>query len=328
MIKLGYVAAPEPSLAVTLMTQCGVNHAVYYPSLETIPNAPEDQQPWGYAALTRAKDGFERLGMRLAVIEGRPPMEKIKLALPGRDEEIDVVCRFLRNMGALQIPVWCSMWMPILGVMRTSGAVPTRGGATVSAFEHARLPDRDQLTEYGAVSEKQQWENLRYFLERVVPVAEKAGVMMAMHPDDPPLSPIRGVARIISSVENYQRLIDLVPSPANGIAVCQGNFSLMTKDLPAAIRHFGKQGRIHFVHFRDVRGTPDNFVETFHDDGQTDLLECLRAYRDVGFEGVARPDHYPKMGTEEYRDDLTLARLFAVGYIKGLREAVYGKVSE
>jgi mannonate dehydratase len=328
MIKLGYVAAPEPSLAVTLMTQCGVSHAVYYPSLETIPNAPEDQQPWGHAALARAKAGFERLGMRMAVIEGRPPMERIKLGLPGRDEEIDVVSRFLRNMGALQIPVWCSMWMPILGVMRTSGAVPTRGGATVSAFEHAKLPNRDTLTEHGVVSEEQQWTNLRYFLERVVPVAERAGVMMAMHPDDPPLSPIRGVARIISSVENYQRMIELVPSPANGIAVCQGNFSLMTKDLPSAIRHFGKQGRIHFVHFRDVRGTSDSFVETFHDDGQTDLLECLRAYRDVGFEGVARPDHYPRMGDEGYKDELTLARLFAVGYIKGLREAVYGKVSE
>ncbi len=325
MIKLAYVAAPEPSLTVTLMKQCGVEHAVYYPSLQTVPNAPEDQQPWGYAALARAKAGFERIGLDVAVIEGRPPMEKIKLGLPGRDEEIDVVCRFLRHMGALHIPVWCSMWMPILGVMRTARAVPTRGGATASAFRLADLPDRDRPTEHGPIDAEQQWANLRYFLERVVPVAEKAGVMMAMHPDDPPLSPIRGVARIISSIENYQRMLDLVPSPANGIAVCQGNFALMTRDLPAVIRDFGKQGRIHFVHFRDVRGTPDDFVETFHDDGQTDMLECLRAYRDIGYEGVARPDHYPKMGDAEYKDELTLARLFAVGYIKGLREAVYGK---
>ncbi|MCC7263534.1 MAG: mannonate dehydratase [Candidatus Latescibacteria bacterium] len=327
MIKLAYVAAPEPNTANTLMKQVGVTHAVYYPSLATIPNAPEDQQPWGYAALARAKAGFEAMGMQMSVIEGRPPMEKIKLGQPGRDEEIEVVNKFLRNMGALKIPVWCSMWMPILGVIRTAYNIPTRAGAQVSAFDHARLPDR-ALTAHGVVSEEEQWANLKYFLEKTVPVAEEAGVKMAMHPDDPPLSPIRGVARIISTVENYQRMLDLVPSPMNGIGLCQGNFALMTKDLPAVIRHFGKQGKIHFVHFRDVRGTPDNFVETFHDDGQTDLLECLRAYRDVGYEGVMRPDHYPKMGDADFNDEHTMARLFAVGYIKGLREAVYGKIPE
>ena len=85
------------------------------------------------------------------------------------------------------------------------------------------------------------------------------------------------------------------------------------------------QERIFFVHFRDVSGTPKKFMEKFHDDGQTDLVECIRAYRDVNFEGVGRPDHYPKMGDESYRDELSVARLFAVGYFKGLREAVYAE---
>ena len=251
-------------------------------------------------------------------------MEKIKLGLPGRDDEIEVVCAMLRNMGELGIPVWCSMWMPILGVMRTSFELPTRAGARVSGFDHAQLED-ESLTEYGVVCEDEQWDNLRYFLERTVPTAETAGVKMAMHPDDPPLSPIRGVARIMSNLDNYQRLVDLVPSEANGIALCQGNFALMTDDLPAAIRHFGNQGKIHFVHFRDVRGTPENFTEAFHDDGQTDLAECMRAYRDIGYEGVLRPDHYPKMGDEDYVDEHGMARLFAVGYLKGLRESVYSE---
>jgi len=249
-------------------------------------------------------------------------MEKIKLGLPGRDEEIEVVCKMLRNMGELGIPVWCSMWMPILGVMRTSFAIPTRAGARVSGFDHAALAG-EPLTEHGVISEDEQWENLRYFLERTVPAAERAGVKMAMHPDDPPLSPIRGVARIMSNLDNYQRLVDLVPSEMNGIGLCQGNFALMTDDLPAAIRHFGGQGKIHFVHFRDVRGTPDNFTEAFHDDGQTDLVECMRAYRDIGYEGVLRPDHYPKMGDDDYADEHCMARLFAVGYLKGIRESVY-----
>ncbi|MFC1525243.1 mannonate dehydratase [Candidatus Latescibacterota bacterium] len=324
MIEIAIVTGPEPSLGVTLMKQCGVEHAVGGFSLQPVARASEDQQPWSYASLARAKAAYEANGLTLSVIESRPPMEKIKLALPGRDEEIEVVCSLLRNMGALEIPVWCSMWMPILGVLRTSRTIPSRAGALVSGYDHDEMRDKPQ-TEYGEVGEEQQWENLKYFLERTVPVAEEAGVKMAMHPDDPPLSPIRGVARIMSSLDNYQRLIDLVPSPSNGIALCQGNFSLMTDDLPAAIRHFGKQDRIFFVHFRDVRGTPERFEEAFHDDGQTDLVECLRAYRDIGYEWVCRPDHYPKMGDEEYDDELRVARLFAVGYLKGLREAVYAE---
>ena len=160
-----------------------------------------------------------------------------------------------------------------------------------------------------------------------MPVAEKANVKLAMHPDDPPLSPIRGLGRIMRSVENYQRLLDLYPSPVNGIALCQGNFTLMTDDLPAAIRHFGKQGKIFFVHFRDVRGTAEKFVETFHDDGKTDMLACMQAYSDIGFEGVCRPDHVPTMegDSNEHPGYSSIGRLFAIGYIKGLREAVYAE---
>ena len=322
MIKIAIAMPPQPGLALTLMKQCGVEYAVGGINLNPIANASEDEQPWSYPSLAREKAAYEQVGLTLSVIESRPQMEKIKLGLPGRDEEIEVVCALLRNMGAVGIPVWCSMWMPILGVLRTSFAIPSRGGAQVSGYDHELMRD-EPLTEHGIVTEEQQWENLKYFLERTVPVAEEANVKMAMHPDDPPLSPIRGVARIMSSIENYQKLIDLVPSPANGIAICQGNFSLMTDDLPSVIRHFGEQERVFFVHFRDVRGTPEKFVEEFHDDGQTDLVACMRAYRDIGYEWVCRPDHYPKMGDDDFSDDLNLARLFAVGYLKGLREVVY-----
>lgn len=323
MMKIGLSIPHEPSLALTLMKQCGVEHAVSHQSLQPIDGASDDEQPWTLTSLAKRKQAYEDLGFELAVIEGRPAMEKIKLALPGRDAEIDVVCQMLINMGKLGIPVSCSMWMPILGVMRSSRALPTRAGATVSGSDLSQV--EEGLTERGVVSEEEQWENLQYFLEHTVPVAEEAGVKMAMHPDDPPLSPIHGVARIMSSLDNYQCMLDMVPSPMNGIALCQGNFGLMTDDLPAAIRHFGGQGKIHFVHLRDVRGKPDNFQEAFHDDGQHDLAECLRAYRDAGFDGVCRPDHYPRMGDESFDDDLRLARLFAVGYIKGLHQAVYSE---
>ena len=163
--------------------------------------------------------------------------------------------------------------------------------------------------------------------ERVVPVAEKAQVRLAMHPDDPPLSPLQGLPRIMRSVENYQRLLDLVPSDVNGITLCQGNFTLMTDDLPAVIRRFGKQKKIFFVHFRDVRGAPEKFEETFHDNGQTDMAACMRAYRDIGFDGVCRPDHVPTMDGD--RNDRpgysTIGRLFALGYIRGLIQSVYSE---
>jgi mannonate dehydratase len=251
-------------------------------------------------------------------------MARSKLGLPGRDEEIDVVCKFIRNMGALGIPVWCYEWMPGITVLRTSASIPSRGGALVTGYNHDNMRDAP-LTEYGTVSEEQVWDNLTYFLERVVPVAEQANVRLAMHPDDPPLSPIRGLARIMRSVENFQRLVDLVPSPVNGIALCQGNFTLMTDDLPAVIRRFGGQDKIFFVHFRDVRGTPERFVETFHDDGQTDMLACMQAYRDIGYTGVCRPDHIPTMegDTNDHPMYSSIGRLYAIGYLTGLREAVY-----
>jgi mannonate dehydratase len=227
-------------------------------------------------------------------------------------------------MGKLGISVWCYEWMPFFNWMRTSTTIPTRGGALVTGYDDS-LMQQAPLTEYGVVTEEQLWENLEYFLKRIVPVAEKANVKLAMHPDDPPLSPIRGLGRIMRSVENFQRLIDLVPSPVNGITLCQGNFALMTDDLPSVIRHFGKQGKIFFVHMRDVRGTPQKFEETFHDDGKTDMLECMKAYRDIGFDGALRPDHVPTMigDSNEQAGYSSIGRLFAIGYLKGLRQAVY-----
>jgi mannonate dehydratase len=324
MIKLAEALwSAQPSLVSRLCRQAGVEYAVGgLPEAGT--KASLGGQPWDYMPLLRLQQDYRAAGFELIVIEARPPLNLAKRGLPGRDEEIDAVCRLLENMGKLKIPIWCYEWMTDFNWLRTATAVPGRGGSLVSEFDAAHLAAAPP-SELGPVSEEVLWETLEYFLRRVIPVAERAGVSLAMHPDDPPLSPLRGVGRIMRSVDNYQRLLDLVPSDNSGITLCQGNFTLMTDDLPSVIRRFGSQKKIFFVHFRDVMGTPERFVETWLDEGQTDLVACMQAYKQVGFDGPLRPDHVPTVEGDSNDNPgySAYGRLYALGYIRALRDAVW-----
>ena len=318
MIEIAEILFPQPTPLWKLAKQVGVNHAVGVLDY----SEPGPDKPWDYAPMMRLKQRYEDGGFQLAVIESMPPVDKIQLGLPGKEEQIEFVKTMLVNMGKLGIPVLCYNWMPLLGVPRTSASTPVRGGARAISYDHALMRNAPSL---GHVGEAELWANLKYFLQEVIPVAEKAGVKLAMHPDDPPVAEIRGVSRILRSIEAFDRMMDLAPSLSNGICVCQGNFTLMTDDLPGVIRHFGAKKQITFVHFRDVQGTPEKYVEVFHDEGMTDMLACMQAYKDIDFNGVLRPDHVPALDADEpaFGHYSALGALFAIGYIKGLRQAVY-----
>lgn len=282
-----------------------------------------DRAPWSEASIALDQATFAEAGFSVVAIEDTVPMDRIRLGLPGRDEDIAAVVQQLEAMGNLGIDVLCYNWMAVSSWSRTAIDLPSRGGALVTGF---RSEDAGALAELevAPVEAEALWEALEYFLVAVVPVAERAGVRLGMHPDDPPLPRLRGVPRIMNSADAFRRLLAIDPSPANGVTFCQGNFGLMTDDVPALIRELG--GRIPFVHFRNVRGTAHDFVETFHDDGQLDMAACMRAYRDIGFVGPVRPDHVPTLAGEsnERPGYETLGRLFALGYIRGLEQAIYG----
>lgn len=316
-LKLAEFFTARPDRLWPLAKQMGVDFAV-----GPLPWESKDEPAWELMPLIRMKQRFADYGLTLEVIENMPPANQIKLGGPGRDEEIDIMKRLITNMGAAGIPVLCYNFMAQFNWFRTSTTTRTRGGALVSSYDHALL-EGAPLTEAGLVSEDQLWENLKYFLEQVVPVAEKAKVKLALHPDDPPISPIRGVSRILRNADALMQAIDLVPSEYSGITLCQGTLATAGDPIPSVIRRFAASGRLFFVHFRDVRGTPEKFEETFHDDGQTDMYEAMKTYIEVGYDGPARPDHVPTMEGESNDNPgyELLGRLFGVGYIKGLLEA-------
>ena len=150
---------------------------------------------------------------------------------------------------------------------------------------------------------------------------------LAMHPDDPQIDSIRGISRIMTSVDNFKRMTQIVKSPYNGITMCQGNFSLMGADIPKAIKQF--DSLIHFVHFRNVRDLSGNkpstkFEETFHDEGDIDMYAAMKAYYDIGFTGPIRPDHVPTMAgdSNDHAGYSNIGALYAFGYMRGLMQAV------
>lgn len=303
-----------------LAKQLGVNHAIVSvdPMLRKVK--PEEY----LATLTKIKADYEAEGLTIAGVESHPvPAEKIKLGLPGRDEEIDNYCAALEAMGKVGIPMCCYNFMAGLGWYRTKVNVPERGGALTTEFDYQDA-EKQGLTEWGKISDEKMWDNLTYFVKKIMPVAEKANVKMALHPDDPPISPLRGISRILINADAFRKVMDMVPSPVNGVTFCQANFKAMGEDAEAVAKEFCEKGKVFFVHFRDIEGKGEHFRETFHDNGPSDMVKMLKIYYESGFNGPMRPDHAPTMEGEanDTPGYAMMGKVFAFGYMKGIMKAL------
>ncbi|WP_242695397.1 mannonate dehydratase [Halomontanus rarus] len=275
---------------------------------------------WDFQELVQLRNRVEDAGLRLNAIENLPISfyEDVMLGGPDRDEQLEHVKTTIRNMGRAGIPILGYHWSPS-GVWRTSTSRRVRGGAEATGLDAAELEDAP-LSHDREYTEEELWENYEYFLEAVLPVAEEAGVTLALHPNDPPLERVGGVPFLFRNFENFKRAMDLVESDNHGLEFCLGTWSEMGEDLFEVIEYFGERDELVYVHFRDVEGTLPSFTETFLDEGNFDEYAILEALDDVGFSGLMIPDHVPRLeGDDDWKDR---GRAYTVGYIKGMLRGV------
>lgn len=277
---------------------------------------------WSQADFLGLKNEVEAAGFSLDVIESITVAEAIKLGTPERDALIDAYCESIRNMGSAGIPVLCYNFMPVFDWMRTEMAYTLPDASIVTRYVDADIQTFDlsrglearvawargfsgtelqaALSQYAPIDDDQLFENLVYFLQRVIPAAEKAGVYLALHPDDPPWS-IFGLPRIVRDAASIQRILDAVDSPHNGLTFCTGSLgTLADNDLPAMVKQFA--GHIHFVHLRNVQRTDaHDFYEVAHpaECGSVDMVAVMRALVAIGYSGALRPDHGRRIWGED-----------------------------
>ena len=311
--------------------QMGVRHvavnSTHGPGTEEIEN-PDGT--WRVAGIRAVQRRLVEHGLAMDVLSldlqstyvTRQRYPRIMLGQEGRDADIAVIEQNVRAAGEAGVP--CLKYnLNLLGVPRT-GRSPGRGGVTYSQFDVGKWTDTTP-TEFGPRPAARVWEAITHFLERVVPVAEAAGVRLACHPHDPALPPggLRGVDTVLGSLAGLDRLLAIAPSPYHGLNFCQGTVAEMCADprreVPEAIRHFGARGKIFMVHFRNIRGGYLNFEEVFPDEGDVDMYQCIKLYRELGYRGMVLPDHVPHSAVDTAWGHRQ--RSFCLGYTRALIQA-------
>jgi mannonate dehydratase len=272
---------------------------------------------WSALDLAQLRAAVEGHGLVLECMEGVPRnlLDRAMLGLPDADEQIEDFKATIRAMGQAGIPVLGYAWIPDQ-VWRTAKAAPGRGGALCTAYDHAigaqvatgTLPPRDDAA---------MWANWERFITAVLPVAEAVGVKLSLHPDDPPVPVLDGVARIFRDEAGFARAMRFADSPNHGIAFCTGTLAEAGAEaMYAALTHFARAGKIHYVHLRSVAGELPRFAEAFIDEGTVDAARVLRTLAEHGFTGFIIDDHVPHLV-----DDTVWGhrgRAHATGYIAGV----------
>lgn len=262
---------------------------------------------------------FTDYGITPLVIEPMPNElhDHIKAGDGLRDACIEKAIKMFPIMREFDIDTICFNWMAHIGWLRTASDFPERGGAKVTEF------NMQDFTPTGAkITAEELWDNYTYFVKAVIPEAEKYGIKLALHPDDPPVPRLGDVERIMISRENIRKAVyGIVNSESLGITMCQATYFIMGEDLEDTIREFAD--KIWLVHFRNTKGAPNHFRETFHDNGDIDMAELMKVYMKYGVDVPIRVDHVPTMAGEvsSLPGYDAMGRLFAIGYLKGILDA-------
>lgn len=268
---------------------------------------------WEAENLHALKQAINAEGLELAAVENLDPVlwHDVLLDGPRRDEQLETVKRIIRTFGEVGIPT-LGYNFSIAGVWGHIEAPYARGGAVSVGFSTTDGPPETPIPNgmvwnmiidpdaapgtLGEVTHEQLWARLGAFLDAVLPVAEEAGVRLALHPDDPPMPTLRGTARLVYQPRYYQQLLDRWPSPANQLEFCIGSLAEMSEgDIYEVVDQYSRQQAIAYVHFRNIRGKVPHYHEVFVDEGDVDMLRVIRILQANGFDGVMIPDHTPQM---------------------------------
>jgi len=318
MMKFAHLFfSDKPDIKWELCRQMGIKYAI----AKLAPDLTGREPIWNMDSFAASYKTFKDHGFTLIGLEGDQfDMTRIKLGLPGREEDAEHYRMMLANMGELGVTTLCYNFMQT-GWFRTDSNIRERGGALVTGFDiedAKKLPDK----EYAPVSAAKIWENYEWFIRQVMPAAEKAGVRMGLHPDDPPVPCVEGVERIMISPSAIEKALSVSDSPSHCLTLCQGTYLTMGADIPQFVRKW--HDKVIFVHIRDIAGCATHFHETFHDNGPHDMPALLKVYGDLTKDIIIRSDHVPTMaGEDNSRPSYAInGNLFGIGYIKGMLDTL------
>ncbi|UGB32015.1 mannonate dehydratase [Metabacillus sp. B2-18] len=318
-------------------------------ALHDVPAGEE----WPMDKINEVKKQADEYGLNIDVVESVNVHEDIKLGFPTRDKYIESYKRTIEKLASVGVKVICYNFMPVFDWTRTELFKEMEDGSTALFYEKAKVVDMDpnELVEdisknstftlpgweperlsrlkdlfeaYKGVTQEDLFQNLAYFLKEVIPCAEKNGIRMGIHPDDPPW-PIFGLPRIVCNKENIRRILDVVDSKSNGVTLCSGSLGANpSNNIAEMVREFAE--RIPFAHIRNVKVYENgDFIETSHrtSDGSVDIYEIIKTYHEIGFNGYARPDHGRHIWDEKCRPGYGLYdRSLGIMYLWGIWDSL------